>query len=543
MCSDIPRYPYTFTLLAPHQNEAMIQLDVLDWEKQPMQKNEAGVFYWNTELPDGTYRYRFHLPSQSWFYDENTWLDVIDPLATEVDEAEGVAIVHLAQGMPVHSNYAWQADTVEQLPPHTWVLYEMHVGIFANTFQGCLEKLPYLQTLGITALQLLPVQAFPGENSLGYNPAYFLAPDPTYGTPEDLMQFVDHCHERQIVCLGDFIFNHASPESPLAQIDHDYWFHHEAKDPDQSWGPEFNYDFYDEEHQRYPAWEYAQHIIEHWLYNYHLDGLRYDAVKQINHRPFLDWVTQQAHFTSGPKRFFNIAECIPDEPSMVAQGGPMNSCWHDSFCHEVRRFLAGEAFDMDALYSALDGTQKGYETPLQMVNYLSNHDQPRMHSYLLAQGLSEEEALLRHELGVALLFFAVGIPMVRMGEEMAWHTDDADETQLHLPWDRLEQEAVGALFRCYQQWIHWRKEKPALQQGALRWLATEPLWWLVREHEGQAMLLILNPGETPQPLPNEQDWPTGDTPWQILAGEEGLNHDGALLPWQCLIFENAHGVE
>lgn len=308
------------------------------------------------------------------------------------------------------------------------------------------------------------------------------------------MAFVDALHQKQMVCLGDFVFNHASDQSPLAQIDHDYWFHHEAKDPENSWSPEFNYDAYDEAYDHYPAWEYAQHIIHHWLYNYHLDGLRYDAVKQLDHRPFLEWSTREDIAQAGPKTFFNIAECIPDEPSIVADGGPMNACWHDGFCQDVRRLLSGDPIEAEKILNALDGTRKGYETPLQIVNYLSNHDQPRLQSHFKAMGLDDNEALRRHHLGIALLFFAVGIPMVRMGKEMAWE-HEGDESQEQLPWEHLADPAIQTLRKNYQKWIQWRTQKTALQSGEMSVLCTEPLWALIREDEDSRFILAFNPSD------------------------------------------------
>ena len=495
-------FPYTFTLLAPAQDEVFIQIDALDWKKQAMEKNERGEFFWNTALADGVYRYRFHLPSNAWFYDEGTWVDIIDPLATEVDLEENAAILRLEQGMPIHSAYAWEHDDVRQLSPEAWVLYELHVGVFSadmaaeneatGSFAGCTQKISYLEDLGITGVQLLPVQGFPGEISLGYNPAYFLAPASSYGRPEDLMAFVDALHGRHMVCLGDFVFNHASDQSPLAQIDHDYWFHHEAKDPEHSWGPEFNYDAYDETYDRYPAWEHAQHVIHHWLYHYHFDGLRYDAVKQLDHRAFLEWSTREAMTQAGPKIFFNIAECIPDEPSLVAGDGPMNACWHDGFCQDIRRLLSGETLEAEKVLNALDGTRKGYETPLQIVNYLSNHDQPRLHSHFKSLGLDDNEALRRHHLGIALLFFAVGIPMVRMGEEMAWDVT-GDESPQQLPWERLSDPAIQNLWVQYQTWIQWWRQMTALQRGEMLCLCTHPLWVLIREDETSQFMLAFNP--------------------------------------------------
>ena len=124
----------------------------------------------------------------------------------------------------------------------------MHVGDFSGgeddpyprgNYQHVIEKLDYLCELGINAIELMPIKEYPGDYSWGYNPRYFLATESSYGSTEDLKRLIDECHARGIRIIIDGIYNHSEASSPLTQIDHDYWYHHEPRDPDNNWGPEF----------------------------------------------------------------------------------------------------------------------------------------------------------------------------------------------------------------------------------------------------------------------------------------------------------------
>lgn len=526
----------TFSLEAPYNKEACLLADFTDWQRQPLSKDEDGVFRANFELADGTYYYRFAVQSLSWFNEPDAWVEVIDPFATALNEAEDAAMITIQDGQAVLAPYDWPDDATEQVPLQTMVFYELHVGRFGaeqgNAFRSLTEKLDYLQDLGVNTIQMMPVQEFPGKISLGYNPSFFLAPEAAYGSPLELKQFINQAHGKQMRVFGDMIFNHAGTECPLTQIDHDYWFLHEAKDPENSWGPEFNYDKYDEAHDRHPAWEFVARVVNHWLMEYHLDGIRYDAVRQIDHSEFLNWVTKKAHSMSGNKPFLNIAECIPDNPDLCASG-TMDMSWHDSFCHTVRELLRDGQVDNERFKDALDGQRRGYASALQMLNYISNHDQPRLLLVLQEAGHSDEMAFQRYQLACLILFVANGIPMVRMGDEFGLIEGEPDPSK-DLPFDALESENGQMLFHLHQQLIQWRLQLPALQTGQIEWLwedgnrvafiRSEPTTEIPSR-----VLVVLNPSDEALELPLELPGK-----WQGLLNANDAENviPIQLAPWQ-----------
>ena len=139
----------------------------------------------------------------------------------------------------------------------------------------------------------MPIKEYPGDHSWGYNPRYFFATESSYGTTEGLKQLIDECHGRgiRVIVWTEFITT-PKQKAHLTQIDHDYWYHHSPRDPDNNWGPEFNYEFYDEKLETYPARRFIGDTVRFWIQEYHIDGIRYDAARQIANYDFMHWIVQ-----------------------------------------------------------------------------------------------------------------------------------------------------------------------------------------------------------------------------------------------------------
>jgi 1,4-alpha-glucan branching enzyme len=306
-----------FNLFAPYNKGAALVGDFSNWEEIEMQKGKDGYFRTKVELKDGVYQYKFRVQSKSWFFELDQWVDVIDPYATDIDNPTQNAVVRIKDGDRIIDTYVWQHDDKPLPQDDELVIYEMHVGDFSGgeddpyergKYKHVVEKLDYLCELGINAIELMPVKEYPGDHSWGYNPRHFFATESSYGTAEGLKRLIDECHARGIRVIMDGIFNHSEAESPLTQIDHDYWYHHSPRDPDNNWGPEFNYEFYDENLDVKPAWKFISDTVRFWIQEYHIDGIRYDAARQIANYDFMHWIVQQAKETANMKPFYNVAE-------------------------------------------------------------------------------------------------------------------------------------------------------------------------------------------------------------------------------------------
>jgi 1,4-alpha-glucan branching enzyme len=459
-----------FKLWAPYNKGAALVGSFSNWEEIPMKKGKDGFFRTKVELKDGLYSYKFKVQSKSWFFEPDQWVEVNDPYATDIDDATQNCNVRIKDGERIVDTYVWKNDDKPLPADHELVIYELHVGDFSGgeddpyargKYKHVIEKLDYLVELGINCIELMPVKEYPGDHSWGYNPRYFFATESSYGTTEELKALIDECHGRGIRVLMDGIYNHSESESPLTQIDHDYWYHHSPKDPDNNWGPEFNYEFYDEKFETYPARRFIGDVVRFWIEEYHTDGIRYDAARQLGNYDFMHWIVQETKKTAGMKPFYNIAEHIPQDPAITNADGPMDGAWHENFYSAMIDHLCNEQFDLERLKSALDAKREGYLGATNVVNYLTNHDHNHLMYELGERGILEAAAFKRAKLGAALLMTAMGVPMIWMGEEFAEYKPKAPE-QNKIDWTLLENDKNRSLHDYYRGLIFLRKNNHAL---------------------------------------------------------------------------------
>jgi maltooligosyltrehalose trehalohydrolase len=224
-------------------------------------------------------------------------------------------------------------------------LYELHVGTFTpeGTFDAVVGRLPYLHDLGVTAIELMPVAEFPGSRNWGYDGVSLYAPESSYGGPEGLRRLVDAAHRHELAVVLDVVYNHLGPEGNyLAEFGP--YFTDRYRTP---WGSALNYDGADSDGVR-------RYIIDNalsWVTEYHIDGLRLDAVHGIfdfGAQHILQELTDQVHAagTQLGREIVVIAESDLNDPRLVRtpdQGGyGLDAQWSDDFHHAVHAELTGE---------------------------------------------------------------------------------------------------------------------------------------------------------------------------------------------------------
>lgn len=459
-----------FKLFAPYNKEATLMGGFSDWKEIPTAKDERGYFRAEVDLEDGTYHYKFRVRSKSDFIGFDEWVDVIDPYATEVEPSEQNGVIRIQDGCRIVDTYVWKYDDKPLPSDRELVIYKLHVHDFTGgeddpyprgQFKHITEKLDYLNELGINAIELMPVSEYPGDYSWGYNPRHFFAIESSYGSTMELKQLIDGCHKLGIRVFFDCIYNHAEMEHPLTQIDYNYWFSANPTDPDNSWGPEFDYEHYDDNLDVKPAWQYIGDNAEYWIKEYHIDGIRYDAAKQLNNYDFMHWMVDKTKQLAGMKPFYNVAERIPESPEITNYEGPMDGAWHESFSRTLVAHLCGEKFDLASLKDILDGRRQGYLGASNMVNYISVHDRERLMVELGNRGIFHDAAFKRAKLGAVLLMTAVGIPMIWMGEEFGEYKPNTIEPA-KLDWRLFKNENNSSLFDYYRGLVQLRRKTHAL---------------------------------------------------------------------------------
>ncbi len=322
------------------------------------------------------------------------------------------------------------------------VVYELHVGTFteAGTFEGVLDKLDYLVDLGVTHVELMPVHAFPGSRSWGYDGVGLFAADESYGGPEGLCRLVDGCHRRGLGVILDVVYNHLGPESNYLGEFGPY-FLEGRRTP---WGPSVNLDEGGADHVR----RFFLDNARMWLRDFHFDGLRLDAAQALEDRTAIHWLEELseeteslAHEVGRPLTL--IAEIDTNDPRVVrprCEGGlGMNAQWSDDFHHAIHALLTGEragyyadfgrvedvargltdAFILDGRYAVYRGRRHGRpagDVPGEcFVVYAQNHDQvgnrPR------GDRISAVVSPARVRMFATLVLLSPYVPMLFMGEE------------------------------------------------------------------------------------------------------------------------------
>lgn len=233
----------------------------------------------------------------------------------------------------------WQECSVDEL-----VIYELHVGTFTpeGTFAAAAERLAWLADLGVSAVELMPVAAFPGARNWGYDGAALFAPAACYGTPDDLRRFVDEAHRLHLAVLLDVVYNHFGPDGAYAAAASPRFFSERHRSP---WGAGINLDGPDAAGARGFFIENALH----WLVEYRMDGLRLDATHAMvddSPRHFLAELTATVRETIAGRTVHLIAEdhrnlrTIVDPPGNGGWG--LDAVWADDLHHVVRRLTAGD---------------------------------------------------------------------------------------------------------------------------------------------------------------------------------------------------------
>jgi 1,4-alpha-glucan branching enzyme len=547
--------PIEFNLFAPYNEGAALIGSFSNWEEIPMLKGEDGYFRTKVDLEDGVYQYKFKVRSKSWFLEPDAWVEVVDPYATDIDDPTQNGTIRIKDGDRIVDTYVWQHDDKPLPADRELVIYEMHVADFSGgeadplargKYEHVVEKLDYLVELGINAIELMPLKEYPGDYSWGYNPRYFFAAESSYGTTEGLKKLIDECHARGIRVIIDGIYNHSEASSPLTQIDHDYWYHHAPRDPDNNWGPEFNYEFYDEKLETYPARKFIGDTVRYWVQEFHIDGIRFDAARQIANYDFMHWIVQEAKNAAGPKPFYTVAEHIPETPSITNLEGPMDGCWHDSFYHCIVEHICGDTFDLERLKEVIDCKRQGFLGATNVVNYVSNHDHDRVMTELGNRGILDAAAFKRAKLGAVLLMTAVGVPLIWMGEEFGEYKGKTIE-QAKIDWTVLANDSNKNLWEYYKGLIHLRKNNQALYTENIDFFHEDPdskvLAYTRWNDEGSRVVVVANmsdnylAGYSVPHFPANGTWHEWTGDYDVESGDDNIlidlpEYEAKVFVWQ-----------
>lgn len=327
------------------------------------------------------------------------------------------------------------------------VIYELHVGAFTpeGTFRGVEQKLDYLGDLGVTAIELMPIADFPGERNWGYDGVLLYAPDSCYGRPDDLKRLIQSAHAKGLMVFLDVVYNHFGPEGNYLHAYAPQFFTKRHRTP---WGDAINFDGTESRTVRdFFIWNAL-----YWLEEYHLDGLRFDAVHAIVDDSKPDFLTELADTIRercGEKRQVHLILENADNAAHYLerrQQGRVrlyNAQWDDDLHHALHVLLTRESDGYYADYTgepvrklcrcltegfayqgehsefhnANRGEPSGSLPPSAFVSFLQNHDQVGNRAFGERIGqLAPPRAV---QAAMEILLLAPLPPMLFMGEEFA----------------------------------------------------------------------------------------------------------------------------
>lgn len=342
------------------------------------------------------------------------------------------------------SAYRWNDAGWRGRPWEQCVLYELHVGAFTSegTFAAAAAKLNELADLGITAIELMPVADFPGLRNWGYDGVLLFAPDSSYGRPEDLKALVDAAHCRDIMVFLDVVYNHFGPDGnylpTYAPI-----FNDKHNTP---WGAAVNFDGSGSAAVR----EFVIDNAAYWIEEYHLDGLRLDAVHAImdhSQSHLLDEIAATVRSAAGDRQVHLMLENEENQVSRLARRGdgrPVSytAQWNDDVHHVLHTAASGDSAGYYVDYAgnteklgralaegfAFQGEMMPYRghargersallPPTAFVAFIQNHDQVGNRAFGdRITSFSPREAV---RAVAAIYLLSPQIPMLFMGEEWA----------------------------------------------------------------------------------------------------------------------------
>lgn len=291
-------------LLAPNKDYVYAIGDFSNWEMDPdyfMHRSTDGERFWiqlNGLTPGEQVRFQYFVDHKIKIgdpyaelvldpFNDNGINSVVYPNLISYPYGQTTELVTVMQpGAPA---YNWQTQNFQRPDSRDLVVYELLVRDFVirHDFETVIDSLDYLASLGINAIELMPINEFDGNQSWGYGPAYYFAPDKYYGPKESVQRFVDECHARGIAVILDVVFNHSFGQSPMVRL---YYDKAAGKvTPDNPW---HNVDAphplglgFDWDHASFYTQAFVDSVIAFWADEYRMDGYRFDLSKGFTNNP------------------------------------------------------------------------------------------------------------------------------------------------------------------------------------------------------------------------------------------------------------------
>jgi 1,4-alpha-glucan branching enzyme len=425
----------------------------------------------------GIYLYRYQLLRNTPGGPEVVTMWFTDPFALATDVGELSAFATPGFSPPfVWGDAGYKTPELDDL-----VVYELQVEEFNDTFDGVIERIPYLQSLGVNALELMPVTTVQLDFDWGYGPLHYFAPSQRLGGGDGLKRLVNACHQAGMAVILDVVYQHVSPMFPYAQVYNDAGESSPMIGGNGPFGPQADFS------QTFTQ-DYFHAANLRWLTEYHVDGFRYDEVSdyydgptgqayaKLAYRTYQDSLPlAQFQGAGGYSRLIQVAEALSNGRDILANTYT-NAVWQDGLLNKAED-MASHRYCDDAFAHLLDPTFSGYpgsktvndaaaapvDMPVAPFQYLESHDHSQLISFVgTTQDDSADVPFGDRSLFYRLQPFAIalytcqGVPMLWQGQEFAdnWTLPPSGRRRIsflrNTHWDYFYDQSGVALIRLYR---------------------------------------------------------------------------------------------
>jgi glycosidase len=483
-----------------------------------MKRTPDGKYYWITltNLDQNTeYLYQYFIDGQ---------LKLADPYTTKTSDSNDQYISStnypnliaypkdktsgIASAFKINEvQYIWKISNFTPPVKKDLVIYELHIRDFisGDYIKTVMDSLNYLQKLGVNAIELMPISEFEGNDSWGYNPSFYFAPDKAYGTKNDYKAFIDSCHSKGIAVIQDIVFNHSYGQSPMVQMYYNStlnrpsadnpWYNQTSPNTSYSWGNDFN-------HASVYTKAFVDQVLTYWLTEYKIDGFRFDFSKGFTNTPGdgsaydasrIAILEQYANtiWTTKPNGYLILEHfCANAEEKELSEyyngimiWGNMNFAYNQA---TMSYNDAGGSWD----FSGVSYKNRGWTVP-NLVGYMESHDEERLMFKNKAYGNSTNTSyniksipvgLTRNELAGVFFFTVPGPKMMWQFGELGYdisinlNNDRVGRKPIH--WEYYYDNNRRHLLSVYTQLINMKKTYPVFGtsdyttsfSGAVKWI-------------------------------------------------------------------------
>jgi len=444
--------------------------------------------------------------------------------------------------------YNWEVPTFAMPTRENMVIYELLVRDFTKerSLEAAITKLDYLKNLGITAVELMPITEFDGNDSWGYNPNHYFAPDKAYGSSDMYKKFIDECHKRGIAVILDMVFNQASGNCPFAML---YWDSTNSRPAtDNPWmnpvAPHPYSVFNDFNHNSTFTKEYFKRVLQYWITEYKVDGYRMDLAKGFTQNATTGEPAVSNYDQSRVNNltdYYTAAKSAKSDVMFILEflgygSNSDNNLEENTYANEGMYLwrnanyafsLSAEGYQSGSDFSALNAT------PRNWVGYAESHDEERNFYNAKISGLGTITTdsiarVSRVPLNVAFNALVPGPKMIyefgEMGYDYSINSQGGRTNAKPSAWDWLNLAHRKAASDACAKILKLRKQYPIpFTQGTFT-LGIETTDWnsgrriaLVHNDLNMIVLGNFNASATINASPN---FPKTGTWYNLLTGEE-----------------------